>query len=102
MRTYMKQYYKNNPEKYKKHLEYVKKWARTHPEKIRESVRKWKSNNPEKVKARDIAHKIPLESKCSKCGCIDKSLDRHHPDYTKPLEVITVCRICHMREHKQL
>lgn len=26
----------------------------------------------------------------------------HHPDYSKPLEVVWMCRPCHLAEHKRL
>lgn len=31
---------------------------------------------------------------CEKCG-EPKTLERHHPDYTKPMLVMWVCRKCH-------
>ena len=33
---------------------------------------------------------------CERCGC-NKALERHHPDYSKPLKVVWVCRKCHSR-----
>ena len=39
--------------------------------------------------------------KCAKCGSI-RSLERHHEDYTKPLDVVILCHQCHMRLHYQL
>lgn len=32
--------------------------------------------------------------KCSECGSTD-SLERHHPDYSKPEEVLILCKKCH-------
>ena len=35
-------------------------------------------------------------------GCEqDKPLDRHHPNYKKPLDVIWLCRKCHMAIHSK-
>lgn len=31
---------------------------------------------------------------CEICGQI-KKLDRHHPDYSKPLKIMWICRKCH-------
>ncbi len=42
--------------------------------------------------------KIPLDSQCTQCGS-DRFLVRHHPDYTKPLEIITLCKACHNSLH---
>lgn len=43
-------------------------------------------------KARDM--------KCEKCG--DQASQRHHEDYSKPLEVIYLCFACHIARHKEL
>ena len=76
-----------------------KKWRKTHPEK----VAAWKQR-PEvrkKIKARSAAGhaKIPA-TVCSNCGSKER-LQRHHPDYDKPLEVVILCRPCHKEEDKK-
>lgn len=38
-------------------------------------------------------------SPCVACGAADA--EKHHPDYGKPLEVVWLCRRCHMAEHGQ-
>lgn len=35
---------------------------------------------------------------CSRCGG-GKRIEAHHPDYSKPLEVMWLCRRCHYHEH---
>ncbi len=56
--------------------------------------------NRHKVRAKDrarIATKKGLLQKplfCENCQ-EDKPLDRHHPDYNKPLKVEWLCRKCH-------
>lgn len=47
--------------------------------------------------ARKGKNKVPLKDHCELCGSTDY-LERHHPDYTKPLEVKTLCRTCHARQ----
>lgn len=38
---------------------------------------------------------------CERCGEVEPfSMDAHHPDYTRPLEVVWLCRSCHVRLHK--
>lgn len=39
-----------------------------------------------------------LKEPCRHCGS-DKA-EKHHPDYSKPLEVVWVCRDCHMALHR--
>jgi hypothetical protein len=42
---------------------------------------------------------IPLEH-CEQCGKTSKrQLDSHHEDYSKPLEVVWLCRSCHLQTH---
>lgn len=37
---------------------------------------------------------------CRDCG--DSNTHMHHHDYSKPLDVIWLCRKCHAREHRRL
>ena len=39
-----------------------------------------------------------LAAEPCKCGSYD--VEKHHPDYSKPLEVIWLCRPCHLALHK--
>lgn len=39
---------------------------------------------------------------CEHCGIVGASLDGHHDNYLKPLEVIWLCKPCHGKEHKRL
>ena len=43
-------------------------------------------------------YKIPTEPECEFCGST-KNLQRHHPNYNKPLWIITLCAECHMNLH---
>jgi hypothetical protein len=36
---------------------------------------------------------------CMKCGRKPSRIDSHHPDYSKPAEVVFLCRSCHMKAH---
>lgn len=54
-----------------------------------------------KVIARSMARKHAHEIKgdhCEQCGKSGR-LYMHHPDYGKPLVVVTLCHDCHMEEH---
>lgn len=45
---------------------------------------------------------IPLKDKtCEECGSTD-NLQRHHTDYSKPLEIVILCPKCHNKSDKQL
>jgi hypothetical protein len=36
---------------------------------------------------------------CRQCG--NPKAQKHHPDYSKPLEVVWLCRECHLALHSQ-
>lgn len=66
----------------------------------------------EKVTARNALHyavhhgKAERLTSCQKCGAEEgteigsASLDAHHEDYAKPLDVVYLCRSCHRRRHR--
>lgn len=63
-------------------------------------TREWRKRNPEAARAQAEAHKamkagyiatVPL---CQTCG-LDKRLEKHHPDYSRPLLVVWLCKRCH-------
>lgn len=55
--------------------------------------------NKDKKKTWLLAQKIPLKP-CQVCGN-PKSV-RHHPDYSKPEEVVFLCHLHHKEEHRRL
>ena len=60
---------------------------------------------PEKYKAREITRRAVKSGKIiKKCCKICKNINTeiHHPDYTKPLNVIWLCRKHHLALHRKL
>lgn len=56
---------------------------------------------PERITANELAkRKVKLNEFCEFCGNIAR--DRHHPDYSKPLEVLHLCKSCHQQIHSEL
>jgi len=90
-----KKWLENNKEKRK---EVSKKYSSEHLIEHRVFTKNYSKKYPEKVLAQKKARIIKMDSRCNKCGCAEK-LERHHPDYSKPLYVITLCKCCHMGEH---
>ncbi|HLE74954.1 MAG TPA: hypothetical protein VI864_02790 [Candidatus Bathyarchaeia archaeon] len=92
------QYYRDHPEK---NLEYAKNYHRIHPSQYLTSILLWQKRYPEKRRAHVIAGKnIPLNSACMNCGSTE-DIVRHHPNYSKPLEVVILCRKCHGLVHRK-
>lgn len=74
---------------------YNKQWHIANPHKNSENWKKMFQKYHERIRARQNAERhIPLESLCRQCGSTD-NLTRHHPDYNKPMVVVTLCRKCH-------
>jgi hypothetical protein len=51
-------------------------------------------------KARDKTKYIKPKSKCEICGS-SNNREKHHPDYKKPMFLITLCRNCHAKIHRK-
>jgi len=73
-------------------------------------MRKWRARRPmtEEQKTKDRCRSYAgvykrrgklIQEPCFKCGSEESQM--HHPDYTKPLEVVWLCRPCHLKTHAQ-
>ncbi|KKL07038.1 hypothetical protein LCGC14_2590020, partial [marine sediment metagenome] len=84
------------------HNSYVREWNKKNQDKVRKIVKKYRSKNPEKQPAWDKARRgigaIKIEGLCQICE-IEEATHRHHPDYSKPREVILICAKCHKDIH---
>jgi len=99
--AYAKTYQPKDLEKFREyHERYNREYRLKHNEELREQYRRYYAENKEKAYAKKIAERyVPLDSHCEICGATHNLL-RHHPDYSKPLDIITVCRSCHNRIHR--
>lgn len=63
-------------------------------------TREWRLKYPERARAHAIvgravrSGKLTKANECARCGAIGR-LEAHHEDYSKPLNVIWLCRTCH-------
>lgn len=78
-----------------------KKWKQDNPEARTRSFWNQAKKFPEKYYAKYTTGKIPITSPCTRCNT-NISLQRHHPDYSKPREFIVLCVKCHNAVHKEL
>lgn len=91
-----------NPEKY---LEQKRRYRVVNAEKSRRSVRKYQNENPEKLRAHRLVYWAVKSGKLTKHPCYvcgNEKSEGHHYDYTKPLDVIWVCRKHHRQEHEKM
>ncbi len=92
----------------KRHPGRVKQYGKNHynknPQKTIDLVKEWRQSNLEKNNAGFAARRsgIPLKDHCEKCGTKEGKLERHHEDYSKPLEFLTICHKCHRKLHAKL
>jgi uncharacterized OB-fold protein len=70
----------------------------------RATVQEYRDRNPDKIKAQSsIANAVRdgkiLRKPCEKCG--NPVSQAHHPDYSKPLEVVWLCVKHHREIHRR-
>lgn len=93
-------------------------WKKAHPERTREYQRayyqrnrgelnnqtaQYKDDYPERAAARLAIHKAIADGDLARGPCFvygGEPADGHHEDYSKPYEIIWLCRICHTTYHR--
>jgi formylmethanofuran dehydrogenase subunit E len=91
----------------KYYAEWYKKNGRLRTDEDRQLREEWRLENPEKVYAVRCVKigirdgKIIKPKLCEHCK-EEKILNGHHPDYSKPLEVVWLCHSCHKLLHNKL
>ena len=66
--------------------------------------KKYRENNPEKIKARTAVSNALRDGLLEKFPCVtcgETKSEGHHEDYTRPLEVVWMCRSCHCAYHAE-
>ena len=90
---------------YKNHLEEGRRkraeWQINNMETHIRNIKAYKDRHPEKIHAHILARKIKHLTFCEKCGAGGK-IYKHHPDYSKPKIIKSLCLDCHKKEHNRL
>lgn len=95
------------PEGRKKAAERAKRWREESKELYNAYLKVFRSKNKLKIsavqKVGDALRygKMVKPEICEKCGK-KTELQGHHEEYTKPLDVKWLCRLCHCHEHNKL
>lgn len=93
---------KSNPITWERTKAYRKQYFATHKSECEARWENWRKNNLDKFNAKTYAIRYsPKKDKCEQCNSTER-LERHHPDYTKPTETLTLCKDCHEALHKKL
>ena len=99
-------------ENYRANVEHYREYERKRfqdagrKENVRVYQRRRRDANPEKYQARNAVNnairdgRLDKPDHCEKCNATGR-IEGHHPDYSKPLEVMWLCFICHRAEHDQ-
>jgi len=66
---------------------------------------RWRDRNPMKVWAQAalrsaVKRGLVERQPCKVCGSLDA--DAHHADYSKPADVVWLCRLHHKAEHRRM
>ena len=91
-----------------KKKEYMKKYRDANKEKIKAYMKNWREKNWEKVLAHSMVKdhvdrgNIIKPSKCPICNSGEHRIEAHHADYSKPLEIVWMCQICHLAIHQRI
>lgn len=97
----------NRPEgwkqKAKDRVAYAQAWKEANPGKMTEYKRDWWHKNRDRLKVKDAVRYAVKTGKlvktpCEVCG--EEKVEGHHPDYSRPLDVVWLCKQHHMEIHK--
>lgn len=101
----LKIYWRNYQQTHKKEMSnLVKIWQRKNPDKVYDFFKRWRIKNPLKNKARTMVNNALYAGKIKKSPCAvcgNNKVVAHHEDYSKPLEVIWLCKKHHLELHNK-
>lgn len=75
------------------HAAYMREWRKTHPLSDEQRAK----DNARSYAAVYLRRGKIDRGPCAECGADDSQM--HHPDYSKPLQIVWLCRDCHLALH---
>ena len=99
-KQYRRKYYKKN---YDKIADSIARWRKS--KNGQEYRRGWQAKNREKYSAHYKLYyqikcgNIIRPTQCSSCKNESSRIEGHHSDYSKPLDVMWLCKPCHYKIH---
>jgi len=104
VREYDRYRYYNNEERKKYSKTQSKQWVIENKDLALQRNKEWIKRNPEKHNAHNIVNRALRSKKLIKTPCVvcgNLRSEAHHEDYSKPLEVIWLCRTHHAERHRK-
>lgn len=89
------------------HNRHIREWSNgAGKSRVRARLRDYREKNPERVRAWDALNNAVASGRLEKperCACgRDARVQGHHDDYSRPLDVIWLCGVCHKARHQWL
>lgn len=110
--SYKKEWYEKNKEEAREKIyawkkenpEYMRQWHEQNKDKHAANIKRWHEKHPHYLKCHKEFRsalkqgKLFRPDRCSLCNREGK-IEGHHHDYSKPLDVVWVCKECHNDIH---
>ena len=100
--NYLRQRLRQSAELRQKRKVQAKRNYRKHRRERLEYYQAYKQENLTKIRAREKSRRLPKTAVCEKCGRTDARLEKHHPDYSRPTDYVTLCALCHRPLHIEI
>lgn len=96
--------YRSNPAVIERHRISHLRYKAANPEVLKVNRDAWKQRNKHKIAAHTAIGNAVAAGKVTRlpCWCGNPKSEGHHEDYTKPLEVIWLCRKHHAEAHRKI
>lgn len=97
-------------ENYERHLQNLRNWSKTEKGKAsrKRRAQTYRKKHYDRIVAgRKVRYAVRIgklirPTICPQCFSKDREVQAHHEDYTKPFEIIWLCKSCHLDLHGQL